>query len=103
MEPFSVVEQFDVPENSFSHVSDVLEVSPIDSFFLEAGEEVFHACVVVGTVQSTHRRRHPVLREHRAVAPFLTVARQVVFLAALVYPPADRIWPYSEFLGYLVC
>ena len=40
---------------------------------------------------------------HLADAPFLAIARQVVFLAVLVYPPADRIWPYSEFLGYLIC
>lgn len=40
---------------------------------------------------------------HLADAPFLAIARQVVFLAVLVYPPADRIGPYSEFLGYLIC
>ena len=43
------------------------------------------------------------LNGHLANAPLLSVTRQVVFLAVLVYPPADRIGPYSEFLGYMVC
>ena len=95
MEPFPVVEQLDVPENSLPHVFDVLEVTPVghrkslrDLYFcvsvmckqicprlstcykllLEAGEEAFRAGVVVGTPRCAHRGSYPVLREHRAVA-----------------------------------
>ena len=68
MQPFPVVEQLNILENGFPNVFDVLEVTPVNMFLFGAGEEAFRAGVVVGATRSAHRRRYPVIREHRAVA-----------------------------------
>ena len=68
MKPFLVVEQLDVLENGLPYVFQVLKVTSVYLLLLEAGEEAFHAGVVVGASRRAHRGRYPVLREHRAVA-----------------------------------
>lgn len=68
VKPFPVVEQLDVLENGLPHVFQVLKVTSVYLLLLEAGEEAFHAGIIVGTPRCAHQGRYPVLREHCAVA-----------------------------------